>query len=133
MAFIVLNRLKDMEGAGGVAQAYFDIMFEDIDANLREMGVGEAKLAKKMKKLAGSFYGRIKTYDDAITSDDPEQWVQTIERYLFDDVTVSKQTADAVARFAQEISENIANQDSTDLLRGTIIFAGSRDMISEAP
>lgn len=132
MAFIVLNRLKDMDGAEGVAQAYFDIMFEDIDSNLREMGVGESSLAKRMKKLASSFYGRVKTYDGAILSDDPTQWPLTIKRYLYNEVSVSEQTISAVARYSKEIIENIAQQDPDALIAGTITFHGTRDIISEA-
>lgn len=133
MSFIVLNRFKDMDGADSIAQAYFDIMFEDIDANLREMGVGEASLAKRMKKLAGSFYGRVKTYDNAITSDDPSLWPQTIKRYLFADISVSDQIVESIANHCQNIIENIARQESDALLSGTIVFEGKRDMINKAP
>ena len=132
MAFIVLNRLKDIEDAEGVAQAYFDIMFEDIDSNLREMGVGESTLAKRMKKLASSFYGRVKTYDDAITSGDPTQWSQTIMRYLYNEVSVSEQMVNAVAQYSREIVEGIAKQAPDALIAGTISFEGTRQMINEA-
>ena len=37
-AFLVLKRLKVDQANKDIAQAYFDIMFEDIDANLRELG-----------------------------------------------------------------------------------------------
>lgn len=132
MAFIVLNRLKDMDGGESIAQAYFDIMFEDIEANLREMGVGEATLAKRMKKLAGSFYGRVKTYDEAITSDDQTQWPLTIKRYLFDQVSVTDQTIEAVAQYSRGIAENIAGQDPKALLSGKITFDGTRGVINKA-
>ena len=132
MAFIVLNRLKDIEGAAGVSQAYFDIMFEDIDANLREMGVGEATIAKRMKKLAGSFYGRVKTYDDALTSDEPAQWPETIKRYLFNEVEVSDEVVAVVAQYSAGIVQAIAAQETEDLKAGKITFASNRDRIYEA-
>lgn len=132
MAFIVLNRMKDIEGAAGVSQAYFDIMFEDIDANLREMGVGEATIAKRMKKLAGSFYGRVKTYDEALISDDQTQWPKTIERYLFNEVEVSDEIVTAVAQYSAEIIEGIATQPTDDLVAGKITFTGDRGTINEA-
>ena len=132
MAFIVLNRLKDIEGAAGVSQAYFDIMFEDIDANLREMGVGEATIAKRMKKLAGSFYGRVKTYDEALTSDETTEWPLTIKRYLFDEVEVSDEIVAAVATYSAGIAQSIAMQSADDLVAGRITFAGNREMVNEA-
>lgn len=131
MAFIVLNRLKDIDDAETVNQAYFDIMFEDIEANLREMGVGEATIAKRVKKLASSFYGRLKTYDSAITSDDPAQWPQTIKRYFYDDINVSDQTLGAVANYSKNIVDGIAKQSTNTLLRGTITFDGNRERMSE--
>jgi cytochrome b pre-mRNA-processing protein 3 len=132
MAFIVLNRLKDIEGAAGVSQAYFDVMFEDIDANLREMGVGEATIAKRMKKLAGSFYGRVKTYDEALTSDEPSQWPDTIKRYLFNETEVSEEIVAAVASFSADIAQNIATQPADNLVAGKITFNGNRDIINKA-
>lgn len=132
MAFIVLNRLKDIEGAAGVSQAYFDIMFEDIDANLREMGVGEATIAKRMKKLAGSFYGRVKTYDEALLSDEPAKWPETIKRYLFNETEVSDVTVAAVAAYSSDIAQSIATQRADDLLAGKITFIGKHDTIIEA-
>lgn len=131
MAFIVLNRLKDIDGGESVSQAYFDIMFEDIEANLREMGVGEATMAKRVKKLASSFYGRLKTYDSAITSDDPTQWSQTIKRYLYDDISVTDKTLSAVVIYSKNIADGIAKQSSDALLEGTITFDGKRKRMSE--
>lgn len=132
MTFIVLNRLKNIDGAEGVSQAYFDVMFEDIDANLREMGVGEATIAKRMKKLAGSFYGRVKTYDVALESDDQAQWAENINRYLFSEVDVTDEVIVAVATYSKGIVENIATQSAEDLVAGKITFTGQRDIINEA-
>lgn len=122
MAFLLLRQLKEIEEAESLAQYYFDIMFEDIEANLREMGVGETTLAKRMKKLAGSFYGRIKTYDDAISSDEPDVWRETIKRYLFAETEVPEDVIDATANYALAIGENIASQNTTDLLEGRVMF-----------
>lgn len=132
MAFLVLRQLKDIDGAENLAQSYFDIMFEDIEANLREMGVGETTLAKRMKKLAGSFYGRIKTYDEAISSSAPETWRSTIKRYLFSDTQVSENILTVTADYAREIGQNIAAQSTSELLSGRIVFDAKRAAISQA-
>lgn len=66
-AFLYFHRVK---GAGpetrAVAQATFDLMFADMDASLREIGVGDLTVPKRMKRMAGSFYGRCETYEAAL-------------------------------------------------------------------
>jgi cytochrome b pre-mRNA-processing protein 3 len=65
--FLVLHRLKS-EGEAGreLAQSYFDTMFEDMDRNLREIGIGDLSVGKRIKLLAENFYGRIKTYEEGL-------------------------------------------------------------------
>ncbi|ABC22463.1 ubiquinol-cytochrome C chaperone family protein [Rhodospirillum rubrum] len=46
-----------------LAQEVFDLMFKDMDRNLREMGVSDYKLGKEIKKMARAFYGRAMAYE----------------------------------------------------------------------
>lgn len=129
MAFLVLRQLKEIDGGDDIAQAYFDIMLEDIDSNLREMGVGESTLAKKMKKLAASFFGRIKTYDQSIAAGDFDTWEDTIRRYLYENSDMVGDSATSVAQFTLSISEHIAGQDSAALLSGHVSFDVEKPVI----
>ncbi|MDA0997247.1 MAG: ubiquinol-cytochrome C chaperone [Proteobacteria bacterium] len=61
-AFLALRRLKAIPAAN-LAQTYFDLMFADIDDNLRELGVGDMAVGRKVKKLAAGFYGRLAAYE----------------------------------------------------------------------
>ena len=66
-AFLYMHRLKDAsEEAKGIAQKVFDLMFSDMDRNLREIGIGDLSVPKKIKKMAQVFYGRAKAYDAAL-------------------------------------------------------------------
>ncbi len=38
---------------------------KSLDHALREMGVGDLSVGKKMRKLGEAFYGRVKNYDEA--------------------------------------------------------------------
>lgn len=49
--------------ADEVAKDLTDAFFRDMDASLREMGVGDTVVPKRMKKIAASFYGRAQAYD----------------------------------------------------------------------
>ena len=59
-AFLAMHRLKQGgDGAKALGQRFFDVFFDDLDQTMREMGVGDLSVGKKVKKVASSFYGRI--------------------------------------------------------------------------
>src|SRR5687767_3788370 len=63
-AYLVLDRLKSEDA--GFRQALVDEFFADMDRSLRELGVGDLGVGKKVRKLAEAFYGRIAAYDKAM-------------------------------------------------------------------
>ena len=63
--WMVLRRLKPIEGALA-CQALFDRFCDDMDANLREMGVGDLTVPKRMQAFGEAFYGRAAAYDLAL-------------------------------------------------------------------
>ncbi|QGZ95282.1 hypothetical protein DSM104635_02131 [Terricaulis silvestris] len=65
-----LLRLGAEPQAAPLAQAFTDTLFRHFDAGLREYGVGDTSVPKRMHKLAGDFYGRLDAYGRAITDQD---------------------------------------------------------------
>jgi cytochrome b pre-mRNA-processing protein 3 len=63
--WLVLRRLREVEPEGVTAQGLFDHFCADMDANLREMGVGDLTVPKRMQKFGEAFYGRTAAYDAA--------------------------------------------------------------------
>lgn len=65
----LIERLKGQgEAAAETSQAVFDSYVKGLDDAFREIGVADTSVGKKMKKLAGAFYGRLKAYDEAVAS-----------------------------------------------------------------
>lgn len=65
--FLLLRGLKPGGEAGQrLGQAVLEVMFDDMDQNLREMGVGDLSVGKKVKAMARAFYGRAQAYGDAL-------------------------------------------------------------------
>ncbi len=63
-AFLLFHRLKDEgEERRSLGQKVFDAFCVDMDSNLREMGVGDLTVPKKMKRVAEAFYGRVGAYE----------------------------------------------------------------------
>jgi len=64
---LLLERLRaGGEAAGDISQALFDTYLKGLDDALREMGVGDLAVGKKMRRLGEAFYGRGKSYDAAV-------------------------------------------------------------------
>ncbi len=66
--------------ADEVAKDLTDAFFRDMDASLREMGVGDTVVPKRMKKVAAAFYGRAKAYDPAFGSADEAELADALGR-----------------------------------------------------
>ena len=49
-----------------ISQNLFDLMFEDFENNLREMGFGDIAVNKKMKAFIRAFYGRLSQYSKSL-------------------------------------------------------------------
>lgn len=62
-AWLVMRRLKRIPEAKPVSQRLFDILFQDMDQNLREMGASDIVVGDRVKAMAKGFYGRITAYD----------------------------------------------------------------------
>ena len=65
--FLFLHRMRGEAGdCRAVAQELTDTFFLDVDHSLRELGIGDIGVPKRMKKLARMFYGRAAAYAEAL-------------------------------------------------------------------
>ena len=63
---LLLDRLKGQGvQAAETAQSLFDSYVSQLDHALRELGVGDLSVGKKMRRLGEAFYGRVKSYEQA--------------------------------------------------------------------
>lgn len=64
---LVLRRMNQLPApASDLAQDLVNAVFLQLDASLRELGVGDFGVPKRMKKLGAAFYGRAAGYDAAL-------------------------------------------------------------------
>jgi cytochrome b pre-mRNA-processing protein 3 len=68
--WMVLRRFRSAQAGANISQALFDRFCEDMDANLREMGVGDLTVPKRMQAFGEAFYGRSAAYDAALAEGD---------------------------------------------------------------
>lgn len=65
-----------------IAQNIIDAFFEDVDHSIRELGVGDPGVPKRMKKLAGMYYGRLESYAAALDKGDRDALMAALARNL---------------------------------------------------
>nr|WP_314088337.1 ubiquinol-cytochrome C chaperone family protein [uncultured Shinella sp.] len=66
-----------------IAQEIVDAFFEDVDHSIRELGVGDVGVPKRMKKFAGMFYGRLESYAAALDSGNREGLAAALRRNIY--------------------------------------------------
>lgn len=121
-AFLYLHRLKsDRPQSADVAQAFFDVMFADMDRSLREMGTGDLSVGRHVKRMARGFYGRISAYQTGIEGDDASLG-SALMRNLFGTVRESAGAIDATVDYVRRATSELARQGAAELLLGGVDF-----------
>ncbi|MDR3500383.1 MAG: ubiquinol-cytochrome C chaperone family protein [Parvibaculum sp.] len=123
-AFLVLHRLKAAgEPAKALGQRVFDILFDDMDQTLREIGIGDLSVGKKIKTMAAAFYGRIAAYDEALGAADEAALEQAIRRNVFDGLEPKAEEVALLSVYVRRASDALARQGDAALIEGRADFA----------
>lgn len=105
---LVFRRLRALpEPAADFGQDLADAFFRSLDQSLREMGVGDLSVPKRMKTLAEAFYGRAHAYDAALDARDADALATVLAR----NVTGGEEPARRLAAYAIEAEAMLAGQD----------------------
>jgi cytochrome b pre-mRNA-processing protein 3 len=107
---LVLLRLR-AEGPAGAAlgQALFDVLFADMDRSLREMGVGDLGVGKRVKQIGKAVYGRLAAYDEGLAASDGKLEA-ALRRNLYGTVSPEPTQVAAMVRYARAAATHLAVQ-----------------------
>jgi cytochrome b pre-mRNA-processing protein 3 len=117
--WLVLRRLKSVGSGTALSQALFDHFCTDMDDNLREMGVGDQTVPKRMREFGEAFYGRTTAYDMALT-EGREALAQALCKNVLNGEKIEQ--ARALAAYAESAAADLAEFDETTLLAGRFAF-----------
>lgn len=121
--FLVLHRLRGRSGGlDEIAQELTDHFFLEVDHSLRELGIGDMGVPKRMKKLARMFYGRVQSYDEALEAGDSEALAKALTRNIAPGSDVWP-GADALSAYTFEARAALDALDDDALLGGRLRFA----------
>ncbi|MGL5115818.1 MAG: ubiquinol-cytochrome C chaperone family protein [Beijerinckiaceae bacterium] len=125
---LILRRLRALPPpADQLAQELVDAFFAELDAALRQIGIGDVSVPKKVKKLGEAFYGRAKAYDDALAEDAaPDALEHAIARNLLDKPDAPT-LALALARHVRQTVLMLDKRGIDDILAGRAFADGSLD------
>lgn len=123
-AYLASRRLKAMNSAESqtVNQALFDLMFADMDNSLREIGIGDLSVGKKVKAMAQAFYGRVEAYDAGLAADTDAPLAEALQRNLFGTVTPQPAQSLAVAAYVRRADAALAATPDREILAGNLVF-----------
>lgn len=122
--FLLIRRLKREEEAGRhLIQSILDLMFADMDGSLREMGVGDLGVEKRVKAMARAFFGHAAAYDEALASTDEATLVNALERNLYGTVSVAADVIAIMADYVRLQEKTLDANPGAELLAGKVRFA----------
>lgn len=111
---LVLRRLRVLPApAADVGQDLVDCFFHLLDVNLRELGVGDTVVPKRMKKLAAAFYEVTRRYDPVLDSGQAPELIRTLAAGF----SIADEPAKALGDYVLEAERGLAAADLDDLLR----------------
>jgi cytochrome b pre-mRNA-processing protein 3 len=120
-AGIVMRRMTREGGpCARVSQALFDLMFQDLDENLREMGVGDISVPRKIKAMGEAFYGRSKAYDAALEGADRAALSAALRRNIHNGE--DRPGLDALANYTRKLYDAMQAQPVETFLDGRLDF-----------
>src|SRR5258708_18558545 len=79
----VLDRLGEEAELRELGQALFDRFCQDMDHNLREMGIGDLSVPKEMQRMGQPFYGRAHAYKAALVASAQDALVEALARNIY--------------------------------------------------
>lgn len=93
--------------AGELSQDLFDVMFQDMDRSLREMGAGDMGVGARVKRMVQGFYGRMASYAAALDAEGAGL-EEALRRNLYGTVAPSDATVAAMAGHVRDVAAALA-------------------------
>jgi cytochrome b pre-mRNA-processing protein 3 len=123
MGLILRAAREASPAAKALVQEITEEFFKDVDHSLRELGIGDGGVPKRMKSLASMFYGRVDAYCRALDDGDEAALAAALQRNA--GAAAGLADAEALARHLVATAESIKTQGEAALLAGTLeIIAG---------
>jgi len=121
---LMVHRL-DVDEAGkteaeALAHELIGVFNDDMDRNLREMGVGDLSVGKHVKKMAQAFFGRFNAYREALKTRDTVALNDAIHRNVYRGRDVDAAQIEALGEYAMAYRDFLDTQETQRLAAGKL-------------
>jgi cytochrome b pre-mRNA-processing protein 3 len=119
---LVLERFSADPLLRQVGQRLFDRFCRDMDHNLREMGVGDLAVPRRMRRLGEAYYGRARAYRAALTAADEAALPEALTRNVYGGAASDPEAPRRLAAYMRDAVGALAGQSPARLAAGILRF-----------
>jgi cytochrome b pre-mRNA-processing protein 3 len=106
----------------------FDAMFNDMDVNLRELGVGDMTVGKKVRAMWEAFHGRAAAYQAPLEAGDSAGLAEALARNVWRGVSAGDPAK--LARISLAQTAYLDGQTLDDLQAGRVRFLAAAEAVA---
>lgn len=125
LTLYTLRRFGD--NGARLSQALYDVMIKDFDTALREEGLSDAGVKRRMKPLVGLFFQRAKDYADALEGSDNA--LKTLETTVLQAMVkaenIGKGNTNLLGAYVMQLYEVLASTSLGDIAQGKFDYPKS--------
>ncbi len=103
------RRLKNLPELKPLAQIILEIAFDDLDRSLRELGVGDMGIARRIRKMADGIYGRFEAYDAAL--DDDTAFSSALKRNVYGTTEAGEEQIELLLEYYRRMQQALQQPD----------------------
>jgi cytochrome b pre-mRNA-processing protein 3 len=116
--FLVMRRMKALPAPGTeAAQELIDLTFQKFDESMRQIGISDVAVPKKIKTLAHGFFGRVQAYEAALAGGDMAALTEALARNI-----TEGGDAGALAAYTQASAARLAVLDLDGIFQAEPLF-----------
>ena len=124
---LVLRHLQDGTTENRqLGQDLFDHFCTDMDAHMREMGIGDLAVPRKMRRVGEAFYGRQAAYRAALAAADGNELVLALGRNVFAGA-LKADKAERLATYSRQVVCELSGQGGFE--QGSISFPDPESLL----
>jgi cytochrome b pre-mRNA-processing protein 3 len=121
---LVIRRLTRLPGIGlELAQELTDSVFRHFEIALREIGIGDVAIPKRLKRMGEAFYGRNKAYDEGLAAAASDRLVRALARNVYgvEDLAFAPMAV-RLARYVRAVADALERTPIEAFAAGNVEF-----------
>ncbi len=116
VATLAMRRMRALGGEGqALSKAFSELLFSDFDHALRENGVGDSSIARRIRKMGEEFFGLAKVVDEALDAGGAKQ---ALSEALQRNVQRDAEKADELAAYLIDLNVDIEDLSDAKVIAG---------------